>query len=137
MSLYLHTSIYKPFLVEIRKKGAISKKQLHLQLKQRNRSCPFAPRHNFHDTTTRDIHWIMLSSETPSHIPQNQQSSRKFSMLFTPFCCLCLKFPVLFCFCFSWSFDVQISKERKLVLSPSETLSACAVFLSTAGYMSF
>ena len=38
--------------------------------------------------------------------------------------------------CFSWSLDVHISKERELVLSPSETLSAC-VFFSTAGNMGF
>ena len=57
---------------------------------------PFSPRHNFHDATTKVIHWIMLSSESLSHISQNQQSSRKLTMLFTPFCCFCLKFPGLF-----------------------------------------
>jgi len=96
MSLYLLTSVYRLFFVEIRKEGAISEKQLHLQWKQRNHFCPFSPLHNFHDTATKDIHWIMLSSEAPSHISQNQQSSRKFNMLFTPFCCFCLKFPGLF-----------------------------------------
>lgn len=112
-------------------KGAISKKQLHLQWKQRNRFCLSSLLHNFHDTATKDIHSIMLSSEAPSHILQNKQSSRKFSMPFTPFCCFCLKFSGLFWdfffVCFSWSLDVQISKERKLVLSLYETLWACAV----------
>lgn len=129
MSLYLLTSVYKLFCGNTQKKVLYQRNNFTCSGSKETVFVLFRPCTIF---MTLLLKTFIGSCSPPKllRIFHRTNSQVENSVCFSlHFVVSALNFQGYFeiLFCLSWSLDVQISKERKLVLSPSETLWACAV----------